>query len=166
MHRPQQKTYQDLLVAVNESQSTRSMERLLQAERIARKTLTSRRDAALDKSLKNAVARLVRWLDDPIPAQVAESLILAHVRETTADLSGKRVKNRVDLACPVCGMQFTENDAKTDHKVVRTRYRHTGMVFSRYRCSQCESIWEDTFRLEGKKIAGDPEQRVVVDGRF
>ena len=166
MRKTQLKTYQDLLVAVNTSKSKRSMDRLLQAERIARKTLTNEHDAKLNQSLKNTVARLVRWLDEPFPAQLAEALVVSHVRETTKDLTGKRVRNRVDLTCPICGMQFTPSDIKEEERVIRTCYRHDGRLVARYRCGQCGTLWEDTYALQGKKIVGEPNQRVVSDGRF
>ena len=166
MRKIQQKTYQDLLVAVNTSRSTGSMQRLLQSERLARKSLTNRNDPQLNQSLKNAVARLVRWLDVPFPAQLAESLIVSHVRETTTDLSGRRVKNRVDHTCPVCGTKFTENEKKKSEKVIRTCRRHDGKLFAKYRCATCGTFWEDTYLLEGRKISDKPTQRVLIDGRF
>ena len=106
MRKTQLRTYEDLLVAVNASRSAGGMGRLLQAEGIARRTLANKHDAKLNKSLKNAVARLARWLDEPFSAQLAQRLVVSHVSETTTDLSGRRVRNRADHACPVCGMEF------------------------------------------------------------
>ena len=166
MHKTQLRTYEDLLVAVNTSKSTGSMDRLLQAEGIARKTLTNKHDAKLNKSLKNTVARLARWLDEPFPAQLAQRLIVAHVRETTTDLSGRRVRNRADHACPVCGMEFASSDVRAEGKVSRVCYRHGDKLVARYRCGRCDTFWEDAYPLRDKKIAGNPEQRVTVDGRF
>lgn len=166
MHLPQLKTYQDLLVAVNTSKSKRSAERLLQAERIARKTLTNKHDEELSQSLHNTTARLVRWLDEPFSAQLAEALIISHVRETTTDLSGRRVRNRIEHACPVCGLQFTASEARRDKKVIRSCYRHDGRLVEKYRCGHCGTFWENTYRLQDNKITGEAQQRILIDGRF
>lgn len=166
MRKMQQKTYQDLLIAASASKSERSLDRLLQAERIARKTLTNRHDEELGKSLRNSVARLVRWLDEPFSTQLAEQLILEHVRATTPNLSGKRVRNRFDLTCPVCSNEFTPEDARQDRGVIRSSWKRDGNFVVRYRCGRCESFWEDTYRLKGKKAVGEPVQRVIQDGRF
>jgi hypothetical protein len=128
--------------------------------------LASRHDEELANSFRNAVGRLVRWLDEPFPTQLTESLIISHVRGTTNDLSGKRIKNQVDLTCPVCGMRFTDDDVRKSQRVTRVCQRYGGKLVAKFRCRQCESLWEDTYQLKGRKIVGRPTQRVIFDGRF
>ncbi|MBR2682037.1 MAG: hypothetical protein IKE22_02070 [Atopobiaceae bacterium] len=108
----------------------------------------------------------MRWLDEPFSTQLAEVLIVSHVRETTTDFSVRRVRNRVDLTCPICGMQFTRSGIKEEERIIRTCYRYDGKLVAKYRCGQCGTLWEGIYMLKGKRIVGDPDQRIVSDGRF
>lgn len=75
------RTYEDLLVAINSSTSNKGFRRLLSAEERASRALAHEGDELAKQSYKDSVTRLVRWVDEPFPANLAAKVIWNRVRE-------------------------------------------------------------------------------------
>ena len=74
------KTYNDLLVAINNSKSEKGFRRLLAAEELASQVLAGKGGTSAQEAYHDSVARLVRWIDQPVSATLAERLITERVR--------------------------------------------------------------------------------------
>lgn len=168
--------YNDLYDAVVSDET--SMRKLVELEVDVSRYLTHKRDAVLHSQITREVYRLGRRLrlDDSTVLQA----VIQKVKFRVSDLSGKRYQGRMDEHCPVCGAELTdfardrvytyEADTHRDVSYVTQAWNLGRELHRRYRCCDCDSIWEDvwmrttwsgneTVRTYGK------HGKVLVDGR-
>lgn len=169
--------YSVLLNLVGENEIL--LNKLVKLEMDIMRQLTHKRDVELSSQIKRELYHFSFKIGRK--DEVVFATILSECRRRLDDRSGRRYKGRMNEACPVCGAELDtfkrgrvytyEQDKDRDVSYVIQTWNVGRELHARYRCCECDSVWEDTWERSTwsgnkKVVTYGHHGKVLVDGRL